>query len=371
MRFRYRAHDQQSKPQRGFAFGPSRQEVFDQLQTGGLRVTTLEVDQSVSKLTHNQKQWMLSHLQGLLQAGLALEQAVHSALPDSLSSVVKQDMQSDLRAGIPLSQVLEPWFKNNPDVLALLRAGEAGGRLADVLRTAEQLLREQATLRQSLQKALFYPAIVLSLLAIVLLFVLFGFLPQLQQSFADMSISTTSLVTTAWLLRSILALMILLLLTVVVAARTSRVHVPLLSGVLQRQRQSFFLQSLAAMMDQGIAMHQAVPVLLPLLKLSTVQTSFVNQSLAKGYPLSDILRVQKTWPAAVVQGIAVGEQSGSLSQQIGRLGVWLGEDTHRHSQRLLAWLEPGLLVFLTVMVGVVIWGIFTPIMGIYGHFSGV
>lgn len=370
MRFRYQAVDGQNRKRRGFINAPSRSEAFEQLQREQLRATTLDPKPIQLKLGAQQKQWMLTHLCGLINSGIPLDQALETALPPGVPMDLREDLLRDLRSGVPLAELLQPWYAPHPDILALLRAGEQGGKLAQVLQAAAELLRQQQTLKGALVKALFYPTVVLALLLVVMVLVLMVLIPQLMRSFADLNLPLASLRRSAGVLKALLVLIALGTGALVMALRLPSFHLPPFSTVLKQQRQSFFLQALAALLSQGIPLHQAVPVLMPLLQVSATQQQFAVQSLEKGYAVSEVLRVL-AWPPAVLQGIRLGEGSGRLTEQVGAMGGWLNQEAQAQSLRWLAWLEPGMLIFLAAVVGLVIWGIFTPIMGIYSQFSGV
>lgn len=180
--FRFQAYTAEGKAVRGRREALDMKEVREKLLTEGLYAREVK---AVSESRHRQRyavqtRSMFFHeLGALLKAGLPLDRSLEilSEHPElGAGGDVLPLIRDRLREGQSLSRSLQ---ENMPgvraDEVAVLAAGEAAGRLPEVSAELAVFLDEEARVRDQLRSALIYPAVI-SLLALVVLGVLIGFL---------------------------------------------------------------------------------------------------------------------------------------------------------------------------------------------------
>ncbi|MNW59633.1 Type II secretion system protein F [compost metagenome] len=92
-----------------------------------------------------------------------------------------------------------------------------------------------------------------------------------------------------------------------------------------------------------------------------------SDSLRKGNPLSEPLKKAWVFPPLVTQMIAVGEETGSLDQMLGKVADFYEMDVDNTVDRLKSLIEPLLIVFLAGIVGVIVMAIILPMFTLYSN----
>jgi general secretion pathway protein F len=400
-RFRYKAVSATGEILEGEIEVADRQAVIDGLHNQGS--TPIRADQvtgrsvrplagiglpSKRKLDLGSTVLMTRELATLLQAGLPIDRAL-SMLADIAKEERLRDFLTDVlksvRAGSTLANALEPHRHSLPAYyIGLVRAGEAGGALDNVLsRLAESLERAQS-LRETIRSAMYYPAFVLamSVLTVVVLFTLVipEFRPLFEDSAADMPGSMVAVIALSDGLRDywwVVALAIVALVLAVQqhnrspAGRRRRdrliLRLPLLGDLVTKVEVARFARTLGTLLANGVTVLSA---------LSITAETISNRELAgaigglagrlkQGEGLSRPLMELGAFPHLAVQLIQVGEESGQIETMLLRVADIYDEEVKRTIQRLLALLVPAMTICIGILVAGIIATMLTAILSTY------
>jgi general secretion pathway protein F len=326
----------------------------------------------------------------LVLAGLPLADAVRlaSQAPGGPLSELADDLCTEIRSGASLSLALErhdpvPLPVFGPVYRALIQAAEASGilgesldRLADYTERAEQL-------SQSVRSALVYPALLLGAALVSLVVLLVFVTPRFEALFAglghDIPFLTRLIIGGAGLLRShgwlILAagaggMLYWRHRSHDPAFRTAwdarLMRLPHLGAVLQKIVLERVARTLSALLQNGISLPEALALSAAVAgnRLYLEGLGHAAEKVREGQPLSYALAQQNLFPELMLQLVRVGEESSALAQMLNHLADIYAMEVESITKRLLALLEPVLVLLIGAVMAVVIIGLIGAITGI-------
>lgn len=327
----------------------------------------------------------------LLDAGLQLEPALlvmESRKELSSIKAVASALRQQVREGSSLSSALRLVSPSFGDLFCnLVAAGELSGSLPQLLRRQANFLVTIDDLRKKVVSALIYPSMIF-VLGIGLIFLFMTYLvPQLttlfQKTGKDLPLLTRILVQTSeffshywWaIIVGIVAAVIgfLQLIKTIPGRRwwhRTQLHLPLFGSVLRGRFYAQFSQTMANLIANGIP-------LLNSLRLMTSATGNLHlrglmekvvEMVGEGGSLSRALQRVGEFPPLFIDMIAVGEQTGDLSQALERIGRRYDKELNIRIQRLTSLVQPIVILIMAGMVGLIAYSI---INGIFDAVSGL
>lgn len=264
-----------------------------------------------------------------------------------------------------------------PVTVAMVRAGEANGALAETLgRLAGHLARVEAV-RQAIRSALIYPAVLLATAAGSVLLVLLVVLPQLEPVLADSGAALPAITRLAFALSHGLRDGGWLLgLTGLVAALAVRraltdpalqlrrdawlLRLPLLGATCRAAEIGRFARTLGALLAGGVSLPAGLALAQPVLANRVVADAIGRVTLAvrEGGGFAGALARTGLFPELALQMVRVGEATGRLDAMLEHLATLLEADVSRTLERGLTLLVPA----LTILLGLVVAGIIASVM---------
>lgn len=338
-------------------------------------------------LSHEQIFILTQELASLVKAGIPLDRtldillsiAEHPALV-----AVMTDVREQLRGGAGLAAALEAQHGVfSPFYLSMIRAGEAGGSLDGVLqRLAEHLQRSKA-LRENVQSALVYPAILVFAAGVSVTILLTVVVPQFQQLFADMGqslpLATQIVIAVGDFLRHWGWLLVLgVVLGVIWQKRRLQLPGPrlrwdawlltwpLFGDLLRKLETARLARALATLLGNGVPILQALTITQGIVSNHYLARilSEVAEAVKQGRTLHEPLRELGGYPKLAVQMIRVGEESGQLEQMLAQVADTYDLETQATIKRLLTLLEPVLILGLAVLIAGIIMSILVAILSL-------
>lgn len=321
----------------------------------------------------------------LLNAHLPLLQALELLAQTHTKKNLKQ-LTWQLYQRISEGQALSTALNYYPKIFdktyrQLIYAAEQTGALSPILQkiAEQQLFRHK--LRQQLIKTLIYPCLVLCVGFGVFILLLTWVVPQLAQVFAQFSQTlpafTQFILNCADFLQRYMYYFLLSFLSVscglYVAYKYSPSmnlliskifwYSPIIGYLLQRAGCVLFLRTLSLLLSSGIPIASALPITLQVLNNLYVQqrlqltSLFINQ----GHSFNYALQKAKLFPALVLQMCKIGEHTGQLHILLQDCAVYYQQQLDTLTQQLLQLIEPGLLIFLGLLIGSVVIAMYLPL----------
>lgn len=330
----------------------------------------------------------LRALETLIAAGLnadrALAVAADSGAPPALAQAATA-MRAALRGGTALSDAMAAHHGLFDGFdRALVRAGEAGSALAPALGRLVTARERREKLAASVASALIYPAVLLAAAGLSLIVLLSVVVPQFEalfrESAATLPLLTRIVVGAASMLRDWGWIGTLALIGGWIAlrsrwrapaARRARdrmlLRLPLAAPLLRSLGAERLCRSLAALLDSGVALPEALGLAADTAGNAVLaeRTNRAAAAVRAGERLADAIARRPVLPPVALALLRVGEESGALPAMLRQAADSLASDAETRLRRLVALIEPALIVAIGLVVAVIVLSLLSAIVGVH------
>ena len=338
-------------------------------------------------LSHSQRfdvYTFANRLSPLLSAGIPLEHGLavlEEGCKDEERNIVLK-LRRGLHEGKKFSQLtreMPEYF--SPLFSGLIETGEESGCLPEVTRELRRFLKESKEFREFVLTSSIYPAIVISVTFLVVVLLFTVFIPRFAKIFEElgreMPFLTRSMLGVGNLMQSVWWLWPLLIAGGIILYRRSRragrlkaakdrflLRLPLLGGLIVAVQTGRFLRTLSIMVKNHVQLLPAVRISRKVIENDVIRESFasVEERLRGGSRLSVILSASPYMPPGSIAMLKIAEESGEIGEMLERIAEESEEDIRVRVKRLLAFLEPGIILLLAGVVLLVVLSIFLAIM---------
>lgn len=291
---------------------------------------------------------------------------------------------ADVLNGRPLSEAMQAQPRIFPaDYVAVVRAGESGGRLAQVLTDLAELLERRAEIRARVQSALIYPSMLIVLSLATLAIIVGGVIPSMAPIFTQsgkplpLSIQLMLALEAHWLeivagsLATLLAGGAIVAFVLADPDRRRRLdrlalRLPLLGGFLLQQDTARFARTLGTMLMAGVPLIAATRSASDVVGNRHLRAGMEQaiERIQQGTALHRALRNEVALPAVALQMIAVGEEAGKLDRMLLRVAQMLEKQLQTSVDRFMAALTPAMTVGIALIIGALIMPVMNAVLSI-------
>ncbi len=336
-----------------------------------------------TRITINEIVVFTERLSAMINAGLPVIRCLHTMRNQTDNPALQRIVYGiclDLEGGLKFSDALA----KHPKVFSkfyvnLVRAGETGGILDEVLeRIATHLSKDQA-LRRDIKKAFAYPIIVLSSSILVIGFLTVFIVPIFADVYKKMGITlpvpTVMLVSISAIVGKYWWMLLVLAGIIAVAIKKAysidsggividrvKLELPVFGSLNKQVAVSRILRTLSSLVSSGISLIEALSTVKDLSGNRIVSRLMDNlkEGIKEGEKIADTLEKENFFPPMVIQMISAGEESGSLDVMLSKSADFLDKDIDYAVANLVTKLEPILTTFLAVIVGFIAMAIYLP-----------
>jgi type IV pilus assembly protein PilC len=324
----------------------------------------------------------------MVNSGLSMLRCLYvleEQTPNKKLAAVITDVRADVEAGIALSDALEKHPKVFSKLyVSMVRAGELGGILDEVLNRLAVQLEKEDSIRRAVKSAMVYPILIGSFAIIVLLGMVLFLIPIFAAMYRDLGNAQLPLLTRIMMAVSDAMLTfpwnILIFIGIVAGIygllrlkRTNRgthvwdrfkLHIPMGIGqIIRKLAIARFARTLGTLITSGVPILQAIEITGQAAGNVVIEDAMVDvqQSVKEGQPITAPLEKVSVFPAMVTQMISVGEETGSLDAMLGKIADFYEDEVNAAVKSLTSILEPILMLFVGGLVGVVVIAMYLPI----------
>ncbi|MDW7651435.1 MAG: type II secretion system F family protein [Bacillota bacterium] len=325
-------------------------------------------------------------LAAMLSAGIPLtrclfalgEQAVNPSLGKAI-----QEVGQNVEGGMSFSESLRMYPEIFSDLYVdLVKAGEVGGTLEDVLMRLSQQLDSEKMLKDNIRTAMFYPTVVLAFAILVLIGMLIFIVPVFIGFYpegAQLPFLTMVIVAISESIRSYWYIYLLVLIGVFFGLRfyvasesgkkmwdTLKFKVPIFGSLVQKTVVARFSRTLATLLSGGIAVLQALETAGPAAGSSLVEEAVANagEKIQEGESISEPLKESGLFPPMVTLMISVGEETGDLPSLLNRVAEFYEAEVATMAKGLTSLIEPLMIIFVGGIVAVMVIALYLPIFSV-------
>lgn len=320
----------------------------------------------------------------MITAGLTLLEALqilqNQISKPALVSLIKQ-LEDDVQGGTSFGDAISKYPRMFPPLyIALVRAGEASGKMDVILTKLADNLEKSREFRSKLRSAMIYPAIVVIAMVAVGIIVMTVVFPKLTALYKEMDIDlplptkiliAASDFTLKW--QWVMILVPVLLFFMYYKFTHTRygkrfidrllISLPGIGYLLQESAMVDMIRSLSILIDSGVPILTAIDISKNATSNSLYHEAFeeASKKVEKGVSLSEAISGNELFLPIITQMIAVGEQTGRLGECLYRLSQYFERETDTAIRSLTTIIEPLIMVILGIGVGFLVIAVLMPI----------
>ena len=328
----------------------------------------------------------------LIGAGLPLAQSLRTVQEQTTNKRMQEIVQeiiSDVEGGKSLSDS----FAKHPEAfnkvyVALVSAGETSGTMDDSLKRLAAQQEKEAAMMSKIRGAMMYPSIVLVVIILVIGFMLFTVVPQVEGLYRDLNkglpFVTLMMIKAANFFSSLWWLVILAMiiggyflaqyLKTEQGIRTKdifKLNVPMFKGMFRKMYMARFARTGQVLLSTGVPMLDMLRITSDAVNNVIISESILRASdkVKGGKALSASLSNEDYFLAMVPQMIKIGEQSGKIDEMMGKTAQVYEDELDEEIRALSTAIEPVLMVFLAIVAGTMVAAILLPIYSLVGNIN--
>ncbi len=331
---------------------------------------------TMARMTNREMLLFTRELSDLLASGMKLGNALHTLSqrdPSKSSNQVVAQLRDEIVQGGTLSNSLGNRPETFPTLyVSMVRAGEAGGQLAQSL---EQLCVHYERVQEAREKivsAMVYPMIVLIMGIATIIVTMVFVIPKFKNIFSSlgstMPLATRMLISMSeafvkygWLMAIIAVITVILLRRSIKTDAGQRVwhkmklRIPVIKNIVTANAYAHFARTLGALLDNGVPVLQALTIVEDTVGNVIIADEIRNarEKVTDGAGLSSTLAAGGVFPSVFTDMLSVGEESGDVSTSLQHITRRFDNDLTRSISMFTTVLEPLLILVIAVVVGFV------------------
>lgn len=276
----------------------------------------------------------------------------------------------------------------HPDVfnaiyINMVKAGETGGILDQVLDRLATQQEKDAEIVSKVKGAMIYPAVVTTATVGAFFFLMTVVVPKLAGIFSDLGsslpiytkilLAISKFLTKDWYIFLIGVVVIVVAFTRWYKTDAGRhmvdammLKAPIFGPIVVKVNIARFARTFGSLMASGLSVIDAINATRSALGNSIYrdELAIVAQQVKNGHPMSDHIRASKHFPAIVGQMLAVGEETGQMDSILLKLADFYEKEVDAVVSGITSVIEPILIIVLGGMVGFIVISVFGPISNI-------
>jgi type IV pilus assembly protein PilC len=296
------------------------------------------------------------------------------------------DIRKDVEGGSNLSNALRKY----PDIFnelytSMVQAGEASGNLDTILLRLSQYIEGMARLLGKVKSAMAYPIAVLVIAVVITAVIMIKVVPIFEDMFRNLGASlpmpTQVVLKISHFVQGNFFYIVGAGIVGVYALKyynktykgkrvldRIKLKLPVFGGLLLKVGVARVTRTLETLLNSGVEIIEAMTITAKTAGNSIIEDAVLKSrsSVQEGKPLGQSWEEQKLFPFMVTQMVSVGEQTGALSNMLGKIADFYDEEVNQSVEALVALMEPIMILVLGGLVGGIIIAMYMPMFDIIG-----
>ncbi|MBI5596292.1 MAG: type II secretion system F family protein [Elusimicrobia bacterium] len=290
------------------------------------------------------------------------------------------EVRLDIEAGLSISDALKKHPEAFPEIYtAMIKAGELGGILDTILERLSGFLESAEALRAKVKSAMMYPAIVLSICALVTVFLMVFVIPTFKTIFEsfgkELPMPTQILIDISDVMKRYWYVIV----GSPFAAKKAFerfyktpagqkmvdekvLKAPVFGILLKKVAVAKFTRTLGTLIKSGVPIMQGLETVAATAGNKIIEEAVLTarESIREGGRLADPLKKSGIFPAMVTQMIGVGEETGALDQMLTKIADFYDQEVDTAVKGLTSMIEPLVIVVMGIIIGSIVVAMFLP-----------
>jgi general secretion pathway protein F len=316
-------------------------------------------------------------LHTLVRSGFPLDRslAILSQLAESPAmSEVVQDVLKEVKGGKSFSEALAKYPAVFPKVyMNMVKAGEAGGVLEEILGRLTSYLETSEELRSYIVGAMIYPALLSSVGLVSVTILTLFVVPKFTAIFQDIGVplplpmaileGLSSFIARFWWLVIIALFLVGFYFKRFRDSESGRMkldrwllRIPLIGITLRKVEVARFSRSLGTLLHGGVPLLQAMTIVREILGNQSIAAAVdpIRNGIKKGEGIAQPMKQSGVFPPLAMHLIEVGEESGRLDSMLVQVGEVYDTEVRNSIKNLIAFFEPALILVMGIVIGTIV-----------------
>ena len=390
--FKYNVRDKTGKVVSGKLEGESREAVATKLRQMGYIILDLEEDRlaQLNKISFGTSVKIKDvtifarQFATMINAGLSLTKCLvilgEQTESKELATIIGQ-LNKDVEAGQSLSEAMAKHPRVFPALFVnMVKAGETGGVLDEVLLRVADLMENDAALKARVKSAMTYPGVMLVFVVIVVIVMMIVVVPIFKDMFASAGSAlppptqvllfiSENIVT--WRGPATAAAVFGLSLVFRWWKRTESgnyiwdgfmLRVPVMGNINRKTAIARFTRTFGTLVTAGVPILSAMDIVAETSGNKVVEKALkgARAAIKEGETIAKPLSESPVFPSMVVQMIAVGEETGALDQMLTKVADFYDEEVRVAVDGMTSALEPIIMVVIGGTIGGIVIALYWP-----------
>jgi type IV pilus assembly protein PilC len=386
--YSYKAKDKEGNVYQGTHEVKDRTDLYKIVkEEGGHLLSIKEVSSSaeggekpVGKFLHRiktqDKILFARNLGSMLKAGLSVTRAMEVMQKQAKNPNFKK-LLKDLEADISHGETLSDSMKKHSDVfsqlfISMVKAGEESGNMANSLEVVASQMDKSHALVKKVRGALIYPAVILTAMVIIAILMLIYMVPTLTATFAGLNVelplSTRVIIGmsdfmvhhTIWVIVGLVGGLFGLI-TLSRSAPGKKIidsvsiRLPAIGTIAKEVQSARTARTLSSLLSSGVDIMVALGVTIEVVQNNLYKKALeaARTAIQKGEPMSGVFSLNEhLYPPFVGEMIAVGEETGKISEMLLGVAVYYEGEVDEKTKDLSTIIEPVLMIIIGIGVGI-------------------
>lgn len=320
----------------------------------------------------------------MTNAGISIHDSIKEVANSTEDKALKEifaSINDDLNSGLSMTEASEKFRSKLGDVvIAMISLGESTGNMAESLSKLAQMLNEVWENQRKFKKAMRYPMVIMTALAIAFTVLMMYVVPKFREIFeelgADLPLPTRILLNIEYALNHygllILGIIVGTIISIKLAYKNNDqfkrgwdkyiLKVYLFGKIVFYSTMSRFMLIFTELVKAGIPIADALDTAVLMVDNEELKTklSTVKIAVQQGVSLTEAMRNTGLYESMLIQMVSAGEKSGSLDKMLGNVTNYYKEKFDDIIDNISSYVEPILLLFMAAMVLLMALGIFMP-----------
>ena len=291
-------------------------------------------------------------------------------------------IQTDVEKGESLAGAMRKQQKVFPSMMAnMVEAGENSGNLEDSFRQMEVYFEKARRTKSAVTKAMIYPCILLVVMVIVLIVMMTTIIPSFMETFDQLDVELPALTrgvmaVSNWFVKWWMVLVGViagLVVSAVLFGRTVKGRhffgyiarkAPVFGRLTVRSACATATRTLSLLLGSGLTLLESIDLTAANMSNIWFEDALrtVSSLVSQGWSLAVSLRDTGLFPPMVSNLVMVGEEAGDLQGSLAKIADYYDDEVKDATDRLLALLEPAIILLMAGMVVVIVLSIFLPML---------
>jgi len=393
--FLYTAINASGTEVKGTVDAPSEQAAREKLISQNLSVTSMKKEAemtweeyfSKNNRSINQRDILMftKYFAVLTKAGIPILKSL-VILEKQIDNLRLKKKIKKVRMGVEAgSNLYEQFCKHDdtfpPMYLSLLKIGEESGMLFDMLEKLNMFLKKSAAMKSKVKSALTYPAVIMIVAGLVVVFLMAFVIPRFSAMFksfkATLPLPTQIVIAISDFVKGNIVLEITTVAVIIYSIKAFykwpvgrqiwdkvSLKLPLIGTLTIKSAINTFASNLAVLLKSGVSVTKALDITNDSVENLILKAELTQMKInvESGMSIGDAVAKSPSIPDMVSQMISIGDQTGTLENMLENIAAFYEEEIEILVDTITSLIEPLFIVFLGGVVGSIVISMFLPIL---------